>query len=350
MNKKLQLLTEKANSYRYAKQIAVAILILVLFCGYKIYIWANTQSTDNAYIEADISNVSSEVNGVVDKVLVKENNIVEKNQIIAKIKDEDHRANFAKAEATLDGSGRDIEMIQQNIKLSRIEQQKSDEAYQFALENFKISEIDYKRTQTLSKDNFASKKNLDGNKILFEKAKSELAQAEFNMQTSKENLALFEIKHRGAVAKYNNASSELDLAKRALDNTIIRSPIRGMVGNSSLREGNYVRAGNVLFSVVPVDELYVKANFKETQISKFEPGMKVIIWVDSEKGKKIDGTIRNISPATGSKFSLIPPANATGNFTKIVQRVPVIIDFQIPDNIKTKIVPGMSVFVEVRTD
>ena len=349
MNKTIGSLTDKFNSYRYAKHISVAVLLLLLFFTYEIYVWAKTQSTDNAYVEADISSISSEVNGVIDKVLVKENNIVEANQIIAKIKDDDHKANFNKAEAALDGARRDIEIIEQDIKLSNIEQQKTDEAYQFAVESFRISEIDYKRIQSLSKDNFASKKNVDSTKILFEKAKSDLVQAEFNMQTSKENLTLLEIKRFASIAKYNTSSAELDLAKRALDNTVIRSPIRGMIGNSSLREGNYIRAGSVLFSVVPIDELYIKANFKETQISKFKLGMKVEILVDSEKGEKIEGEIRNVSPATGAKFSLLPPSNATGNFTKIVQRVPVIIDFQVPERVKNKIVPGMSVFVKVRT-
>ena len=349
MNKAIESLTDKFNSYRYARYISIAASLLLLFFIYEIYVWAKTQSTDNAYVEADISSISSEVNGVIDKVLVKENNVVEANQIIAKIKDDDHKANFNKAKADLDGARRDIEMIEQNIKISNIEQQKTDEAYQFAVESFKISEIDYKRIQALSKDNFASKKNVDSIKILFEKAKSDLAQAEFNMQTSKENLTLLEIKRFAAMAKYNTVSSELDLAKRALDNTVIRSPIRGMIGNSSLREGNYIRAGSVLFSVVPIDELYIKANFKETQISKFKSGMKVEILVDSEQGEKIEGEIRNVSPATGAKFSLIPPSNATGNFTKIVQRVPVIIDFRVPERVKNKIVPGMSVFVKVRT-
>ena len=349
MNKAIESLIDKFNSYRYARYISVAASLLLLFFTYEIYVWAKTQSTDNAYVEADISSISSEVNGVIDKVLVKENNVVEANQIIAKIKDDDHKANFNKAEAALDGARRDIEIIEQDIKLSNIEQQKTDEAYQFAVESFRISEIDYKRIQSLSKDNFASKKNVDSTKILFEKAKSDLVQAEFNMQTSKENLTLLEIKRFASIAKYNTSSAELDLAKRALDNTVIRSPIRGMIGNSSLREGNYIRAGSVLFSVVPIDELYIKANFKETQISKFKSGMKVEILVDSEQGEKIEGEIRNVSPATGAKFSLIPPSNATGNFTKIVQRVPVIIDFRVPERVKNKIVPGMSVFVKVRT-
>ena len=166
MKKAIGSLIDKFNSYRYSKRVLVAASLFLLFITYEIYVWANTQSTDNAYVEADISSISSEVNGVVGTVLVKENNVVEANQIIAKIKDYDHKANLSKAEASLDGTRRDIEMIEQSIKLSNIEQQKSDEAYKFAIESFRISEIDYKRIQTLSKDNFASKKNLDSTNTL----------------------------------------------------------------------------------------------------------------------------------------------------------------------------------------
>lgn len=344
---------QENSRFRLAKKaklfIALGVVIIAML-SYVIYRWSNTQSTDNAYVEADISYISSEVNGTVEKVLVKENNYVEAGQVIAMIKDKDYEANFKKAEGELDASRRDIEVIEQNIKLSKIDQQKAEEQHQFTQENYKISEDDYKRTKSLSQDNFATKKNLDGTKISFEKAKTELAQAEFNLQSSKENLTMLEIKRFAALAKYNISVAEMDLAKRALDNTIIRAPIGGIIGNSSLREGGYVRAGTVLFAVIPIDELYVKANFKETQISKFKPGMKVDIAVDSEKSAKIEGKIRNISPATGAKFSLIPPANATGNFTKIVQRVPVIIDFTVPAAYRAKIVPGMSVVANIRTD
>lgn len=344
------IIINKFLSHKHAKPAMVILAIILLFITYKIYAWANTQSTDNAYVEADISSVASEVGGVIEKVLVKENNFVKTGQIIAKIEEADYLAKLAKAEAMLDGAKHNIEMIEQNTKLATIVQSKATEAYEFAEENFKFSEIEFKRIEELNKDNFASKKNLDNMRISFEKAKSELSQANLNMQTSLEELILFEIKRLAAIAKQSNALQERNLAKRALDNTDIRSPIDGMIGNSSLRSGNYIRPGVVLFSVVPVDELYIKANFKETQISKFAPGMKVKINIDSEADSEIIGTIRNISPATGAKFSLLPPANATGNFTKIVQRVPVLIDFVAPEEIKHKIVPGMSSFVSIRID
>lgn len=341
---------DKFKSFSYVKPILAVFIIVLLLVSYRVYIWTNTQSTDNAYIEADISNVSAEVNGIINKVFIQENSHVEKGEIIAKVQDHDYKAKFTKAEALLEGSEHDIQMIEQDIKLSIIERNKAIEVYDFAEENLKNSETDYKRIVELSKDNYASQKNLGNTKISFERAKSDLSQAVLNMQLSAEKLALLEIKRLAAISKHTIALQERNLAKRELDNTEIRAPISGMVGNSSLREGNYVRAGGVLFSVVPLDKLYVKANFKETQISKFKPGMNAEIIIDSESGEKIVGIVRSISPATGAKFSLLPPANATGNFTKIVQRVPVLIDFSMPKNIKDRIVPGMSTLINIRTD
>jgi len=346
----MQSFIAKVKNHPQAKVLFAIASIILLFTTYKIYIWANTQSTDNAYIEADISNISSEVSGVIEKVLVKENNLVKAGQIIAKIKDDDYRARLKQSEAALEATKRDIEIIEQNIRLSTIEQNKTTETYEFADENEQLVEVNYRRVRELSKDHFASKQNLDNSKIAFERAKNELSQAMLNMQISTENLALLEIKKLAAIAKQSNAEQENKLAKRALDNTNIYSPIDGMIGNSALREGNYIRAGVILFSVVPINELYIKANFKETQITNFKTGMKAVITIDSIPGVKISGSIRNISPATGSKFSLLPPANATGNFTKIVQRIPVLIDLQIPEDIKHKIIPGMSSLVKIRMD
>lgn len=337
------------TSHRYFIHGVVAIALFISFAFYRIYVWSNTQSTDNAYIEADISNVSAEVNGVIAEIFVQENTKVKKGQVIARIHDTDYTVAYHKALSALEESRRAIEVIQQNIKLARIDEIKAAEALEFAETNMKLVEVDYERTQTLSKDKFASRQKLDNAEINLEKARTDFAQSKLNMQMSQEKLNLLEIQRLGAIAKEEIARQELVLAQRALDNTSIRSPIDGTLGNSSLKIGNYVRAGVVLFAVVP-EKLYVKANFKETQIGKFTSGMKVAMTFDAAPGYEVVGYIRNFSPATGSKFSLLPPANATGNFTKIVQRVPVSIDFNIPEQLVDKLTPGMSTIVSVRID
>ncbi|WPX99354.1 HlyD family secretion protein [Candidatus Megaera polyxenophila] len=342
-------LISKYSSHRYFIHTLIALSIVVSFGVYRIYIWTKTQYTDNAYIEAEISNVSSEVSGIISEILVEENNKVIRGQIIAKIKDDDYRANYEKTLATLEGAKRDIEIIDQNIKLAQIDQKKAKESLEFAEANLKLIQVDYNRIQALSKDNYASKQKLDNAEIALEKAKNEFSQAELNMQTSLEKLTLLELQRLSSMAKHTTTAQEVILAKRNLDNTLIRSPINGTVGNSSLKLGNYITAGVVLFAVVP-EKLYVKANFKETQITNFKTGMEAVMIFDSEPDYEVIGYIRNLSPATGAKFSLLPPSNATGNFTKIVQRIPVSIDFDIPEKLIGKLSPGMSTIVKIRTD
>jgi len=337
------------KSHRYFAHIMIIAGLAVCFLIYEMYGWFNTQTTDNAYIEADISNVSPEVSGVICEILVEENSKIKKGQIIAKINDADYRAALEKSLSTLESAKRDIEIIEKNTELAKIEETKAKEAFEFAEANFKLTKADYERIARLSKDNFASKQKLDSSEIAFEKTKNEFAQAQLNMQTTEERFLLLGIQRLSAISKYNTIKQETVLAQRALDNTVIKAPIDGTLGNSSLKIGNYVRAGLALFAIVP-DKLYVKANFKETQISKFAPGMKAELSFDSEPNVKIKGCIRSVSPATGSKFSLLPPANATGNFTKIVQRVPVTIDFEVPEHLAGKLTPGMSTIVRIRTD
>ena len=347
--------TETNSSNNLLKRRLVRIglyigVILFIYTLYAVYEWSRIESTDNAYVEADISNVSPEVNGVIREIFVQENTNVKTGHVIAKINDEDYLSSYEKTVAACEGARHDIGIIEQDIALAKIEQVKALEAFEFAEANYKISGTDFSRIKELSKENFASKKRLDDTEITWEKAKNEYSQAKLNMQVAVEKLGLLEIKKLAAVATLNKLIQEKNLTERALDNTNIKSPIDGVIGNSSLKIGNYVRTGVMLFSVVPLDKLYIKANFKETQISKFTPGMKAILEFDSKPGTKIIGNIRNVAPATGAKFSLIPPANATGNFTKIVQRIPVIIDFEIPEELKDKIVPGMSTVVKIRTD
>lgn len=342
-------LNDFLKKYPLVKTLLIISVIPIMYFVYSLYEWTHTQSTDNAYVEADISNVSSEINGVISEVLVKENNYVKAGQIIAKINAADYRAQYEKASAEWEGASHEINIIEQDIALSKIDQTKALEAFEFAEMNFKINKTDYQRIKELSKENFASKKRLDDTEITFEKAKNEYSQAKLNMKIADEKLALLEIKKLSAIAKLKSVEQQRALSRRALSNTDIRSPIDGVLGNSSLKLGNYIRAGTVLFVVVPMDKLYIKANFKETQISKFKAGAKARLEFDSEPGEII-GVIRNVSPATGAKFSLLPPANATGNFTKIVQRIPVIIDFEVPEDKKNKIVPGMSANVKIRVE
>ena len=170
-----------------------------------------------------------------------------------------------------------------------------------------------------------------------------------DLQITEQNFLLLNMKKIADTAKLQSLMQTKLLMERSLANTKIKAPISGIIANNNLKVGNFVRQGFILFSVVP-NKPYIKANYKETQVAKFKNGMKVDLKFDSLPKKKFQGIVRNISPATGAKFSLLPPDNATGNFTKIVQRVPVIVDFDYFPDDQTILVPGMSVQVSIRTD
>lgn len=162
---------KKILSHKYIKLISLVSILFLLFITYRLYIWANTQSTDNAYIEANISSISAEVGGIIERVLIEENNFVQEGQIIAQINSVEYKAKYEQAEAKLNEAIHSIKMIEQNIKLGIIKQNKAKEAYEFAKKNFKVVEANYKRTTKLSEDNYASQKSLDDTKIVYKKLK-----------------------------------------------------------------------------------------------------------------------------------------------------------------------------------
>jgi len=344
----MQKILTNFRTHRLAKYLISAIFLFLFYVIYNLYIWSKTQSTDNAYLEAEISSVSSEINGVVKNVFISDNKYVKCGDIIAEIHDADFKANLIKAEATINGSGKDINVIEQKILIEQINGNKNKELLELKKTNLDIISSDYSRTVELHKDNFASQKLLDTAKNTLENAKSEYAQAKLSLQINEQTLLSLYMQKSSAEANLEALKQAKNLAERSLYNTKIRAPIDGKLANSSLRIGNFIRPGIILFSIVPSDKLYIKANFKEGQIAKFKEGMRVLIKFDAINKLKIYGKIRNISPATGSKFGLLPPDNATGNFTKIVQRIPVLIDFELPKNVN--LVTGMSSSVSILID
>lgn len=315
--------------------------------GYRIYVWANTQSTDNAYIDADISNVSIEVSGVLTKLFVTDNTKVNKGDLIGEIDDRDYKAKLAALEASIEACIKNIEIIEQKISIGQISLEQAAEKLKLNKISFDIVATDFIRVQELNKAKFASSKTLDDSKNAYQKAKTDYKQAQLDLDISKQHLQLLELEKAAEQEKLKELTENKKVTLRSLQNTKLIAMVPGIFGNSSLEVGNYIVPGRALFSIVQDNTMYIQANFKETQIQKFKSGMKVKIEFDALPKKVIYGKIRNIAPATGSKFSLIPPDHATGNFTKSVQRVPVLIDFESPN---ANLVPGMSAIVSIRTD
>lgn len=341
-------LKDKIKKHRKQLQISFA-FVLLLTSIYKIFNWYRTTATDNAYIESDIAMVSAEVHGDVIRVFVQDNQKVNSGDVIAKIDDTIYKAQLSSAEANLESAKFGLEISEQQFNLEQKNLQKAEELLGFARVNLKLSKADFERGKKLHADNFSSKQNFDKSKIAYEKSKYEFSQAELSLDMSKHKLDILKTEKLSKISQINALQAQYNIALEALNNTDIKSPIDGTITATNLKVGNYARAGMPMFFVIP-NKKHIKANFKETQIENIAVGQEVTIKIDSISGKKFQGRVKSIYPATGSKFALIPPDNATGNFTKIIQRVPVIIEFIDISEYQDKIKPGMSCEVEVFKD
>ncbi len=330
--------------------IASLLCCISVYSIYHLYFWFYTQSTENAYIEGDITLVSPEVNGIVQKIYFKENDKVRKGDILVKIDDEDYQSALVAAESERASAQLEVSILDSEAEVANFQIEKLQSDLALAASNLQNAKKEFDRINALTLDKFSSKKIFDNTLFAQKKAQSEYDNIMIALKSAKTNVFILALKKKSLLQQINGLASKIETAKNNLDNTSIQSPINGVVTSNGARVGGYVRPGAHILAVVPQEGRYVKANFKETQIQKFKPGMHAHISLDAMAGKKFEGVIRNIYPATGSKFSLIPTDNATGNFTKIVQRIPVIIDITIPEDIKDKIAIGMSCSVHIRID
>lgn len=347
---KLKNFLDKNLETTKGKILATIIAIVFFYLFYAAFIWINTQSTDNAYVEGEITFVSPEVNGVIESINFVENQKVSKGDLLLKINDLTYNALYEQAKSAYESGKLEIAIIESQTELAKIDLSKAEDSLKLAELNYQNASKEFQRISKLTSDNFSSKKLSDDTYLLMKKASIETSQALSTTKTARENLSMLELKKQASLIKLKSLEDAMIIAEYNLNATQIKAPIDGVVTSSSARIGGFARAGLQLFSIVPKKNFYIKANFKETQIEKFNPGMTADIKIDVIKSHNFKGKIRGIYPATGSKFSLIPTDSATGNFTKIVQRVPVIIDIEIPKEYEDKIGIGYSSKVSIRTD
>jgi len=349
MSKVKLLIKEKLKTPK-GRIFAWFITIILLWFSYKIYVWKNSESTDNAYLDGYITFVSPQISGIVRELYFLENQKVVNGQLLVKIDDKDSKASLEKAENAVEAGKISVTLVDSKIELSKIEIQKAQEAISVADVDLHNNMKEFQRVTKLTRDDFSTKKLLDDTSLSLKTAEAQSNTAKLSLQAAKQNLILLEQEKQFELAKLQNLEAELVLAKNNHDYTSILSPVDGIITSSSVRKGGYVRTGAQIFAIVPTERRYIRANFKETQIAKFKPGMKAKIEFDVIDNEIFDGEIISLYPATGSKFSLIPTDNATGNFTKIVQRVPVYLSVEIPEKYKEMLVVGLSADVSIRTD
>jgi membrane fusion protein, multidrug efflux system len=336
------------------RQTAIlVILAIVLVVGsaagwYWWTAWRFLQSTDDAYVQSDTIVISPKVEGYITDIGFGDNEPIAAGQVLFVIDDRDFAAKLAQEEAAVATAQAVVATYVNRLQLQRAMIEQANAAVQAAEADLDRAQRDYKRYAALVTSDFASRQRFETAEAELRKAQAELGRMRAALVAEQNQLTVIQSQQREAEARLAQAQASLQLARNELDNTIIRAPVDGVAGNRAGRVGQYVRPGMQLVSLVPLPNVYVTANFKETQLTRMRPGQRAVISVDAYPDQKLTGIIESFSPASGSQFSLLPPENATGNFTKIVQRVPLRI--ALPDNpLRELLRPGLSVRVTVDT-
>jgi membrane fusion protein (multidrug efflux system) len=308
-----------------------------------------TVTTDDAYVEAHNTTLAAKVSGYLASVLVDDNSHVHAGDVIATIDDGDYRLaadsareKAATQEATIERIGHQVDAQQAAVTQAKAQLDSANAAAT-------RMELELTRQTTLAAKDFATKQALEQAQANRDQAVAAVQGAQAALDSAAANVDVLKGQQQEAMRTLAELKTSLAKAERDLSFTVIRAPIDGVIGNRAVQTGDYVQPGQRLASVVPLGEVYVDANFKETQLAELRAGQPASIGVDALPEHAIQGTVESISPASGSVFSLLPPDNATGNFTKIVQRLPVRI--RVPASVASQglLRPGMSVVVRVNT-
>jgi membrane fusion protein (multidrug efflux system) len=318
--------------------------------------------TDNAYVRADTVAIAPRVAGYIAMVAVADNQRVEAGDILARIDDRDYLAKVAQAEGAVASARADVAAQEARIANlgAQAERQRSLIAGNAATvaaneADARRAGLDYRRQTILVRQQVASAQHLETAEADASKTTANLAAANAALSAQRDYLPVLETERQVAVADLDKArgvqaqaEAALALARIDLDDTVLRAPTAGTVGQRSLRVGQYAEVGTPLMAVVP-DGAYVVANYKETQIGSIRPGQPVAISVDAFGGAALTGHVDSFAPASGAQFALLPPDNATGNFTKIVQRMPLRIQVDREQKRAAELRSGMSVVTTIDT-
>jgi membrane fusion protein (multidrug efflux system) len=327
--------------------------VLLLAAGIYGHGWWTTGrfmvSTDDAYLQADSVAISPEVPGYVATVSVQDNQQVAPGQVLARIDDRDYRTALASAQANADAAAAGVdELVQQMAQQTyAIAEAQATVASDQASVSF--ARQDYGRYAILAQSGAGTVQQAQRSGTSAQNDSANLQRDMAAAGVARTQMAVLNAQLVKARAEAALAQAALRQAQLNLGYTVITAPIAGVVGERSLRVGQYVQAATPLMAVVPLQAVYITANYKETQLTDVRPGQAVAISVDGFPGAVVHGVVNSIAPASGEEFALLPPDNATGNFTKIVQRVPVKITIDPHDPLLGELRPGMSVEPAINT-
>ncbi|PTT01190.1 HlyD family secretion protein, partial [Pseudomonas sp. HMWF006] len=302
---------------------------------------------DNAYVQGEITRVSSQLSARIDEVLVQDNQHVEKGQLLVRLEPNDFRLAVDRANAAL--ATREAERLQAQSKLTQQSSLIAASDAQVATTQATLgrSQMDLSRAETLRKPGYVSEERVTTLSADAHIARSQVAKAQADAQSQRQQVNALTAEIKRLDAQIANARADLAQAELNLTRSEIHAPISGLVGQRAARNGQVVQAGAYLLSIVPDEDIWVQANFKETQIGHMQPGQKAELTFDAYSDTPIEARVDSLFAASGAQFSLLPPDNATGNFTKVVQRIPVKLTFKADNPLHGKIRPGMSVTATV---
>ncbi len=335
------------NRFRSVFLSSIVIIALIAVFAYWLFERLKYETTDNAYLKTNIVLISSKVQGYVTRLSIDDNQAVEQDDVLVVIDDRDYQARVTLAEANMNAVAAHIKSLQV-MKISqqdRIESAKADiVAAQARREQINKDLIRFKN---LIKRGSATKQSVDSMQSRFKQAIAELSSLRSHLAEAKNQLITLDADISEAQARFTSAKAQWQMAKLDLANTRVKAPIDGIIGHRGVQLGQLVRPGITLAYLVENRKIWVLANFKETQLEDMRKGQPVLITVDAYPDLELHGKVDSFAPASGAEFSILPAENATGNFTKIVRRVPVKIVFDADTDTRL-LKSGLSVEIKVK--
>jgi membrane fusion protein (multidrug efflux system) len=354
---------KKKTNKKFIVIISVLVTIGVIYGGYKIIHSLSHEETDDAQIQANMNPIIPHVGGFIEKVYVTDNQKVKKGDTLFVIDNKDYLVKLEQAEAQLAAAKSGVSVSEASIGSYKANTATAAAQVSSATSNIETAKTklwratnDFERYENLYKNHSITAQQYEQALAAKQEAEQQVKMLESQQKAtqSQQNAAaqqthISEQQVSVAEANVKSAQAQVDAAKLNVNYTIVTAPIDGQLSNVSLQVGQFVQAGQSLFYLVNTSEKWVVANFKETQLEKMEIGQKVIITADAYPGEEFEAEVSAFSPATGARFSLLPPDNATGNFVKTIQRLPVKIDFTKNNDSEKlqKLRSGMNVVADV---
>ncbi len=342
----------KRSGNRRLIMIAIGLLALIAAVVWGVRWWTVgrfIESTDDAYLQADSVTVAPKVSGYVTDVYVADNQPVQAGAPLVRLDTRQYQVALDQALATIDARAADIQRAQADILQQHANIAQAQAQAQVARVSAAHARAEVQRYAPLAATGAETSERLSELTSTRDQAQATLAANLAAVAAAQTQIAATTAQIAQARAQLEAAKASAQQSRLDLDNTVVRSALAGTVGDRTVRVGQYVQPGTRMLTVVPVQSAYIEANFKETQIGRMRIGQPVTLHVDALPGADLHGVVDSFAPGTGAQFALLPPENATGNFTKIVQRVPVRVRIETGPETRSVLLPGLSVTVEVDT-